>query len=41
MAETGDHINPIIDTNANNVNIELAGEKFSSTYHDSLINSFV
>ena len=42
MAETGDHINPIIDTNNKNVNIELAGEKFSSTtYCDSLTYPFV
>jgi len=26
MAETGDHIHPIIDTNTKNVNIELAGK---------------
>jgi hypothetical protein len=25
MAETGDHIHPIIDTTSKNVNIELAG----------------
>jgi hypothetical protein len=25
MAETGDHIHPIVDTNTKNVNIELAG----------------
>jgi hypothetical protein len=29
MAETGDHIPPIIDTNIQNVNIELAGKKIS------------
>jgi REP element-mobilizing transposase RayT len=26
MAEIGDHIHPIIDTNTKNVNIELAGK---------------
>jgi hypothetical protein len=41
MAETGDHIHPIIETNTKNVNIELAGEKFSSICNHSLIDPFV
>jgi len=28
MAETGDQIHPIVDTNIQNVNIELAGRNY-------------